>query len=750
MLSLSALGEGANYAPFQKTDTEQFVEAVGTLIADPAKPQVATSPSTELGTVYGLASHYFEEHRQFWDKLELVVAFDRTDPRHAITKASLHPLAVRFVAAELADRWASELLTPMDRDEFAKQFAKRFRVIGVHAKGVGDSTEAGLERTQAALSNKLDPYLFDPTWSCLVAGTPSLSQTKHQLLNLALLAGVRTAFIANRPSATVAPTLWMSTPPPVRLSPAAVAEALFDADRAVVEGEDDDKPVLNPFIEPSTGRRNAFAQRLLRLATEPRQQHASPGATLLRRFAAQGSGDSHRRAAELADTLAANTLDWTNQRLWSLNLVPEIVNHDDRHVARVDQLAMQLAAELLDNGVLEPDDIYVLSCAAWLHDWGHAGARFGTGFPIHSLDVRALHGLLSARLVQDEQDRVQIARNLARAELLRSRVGLLVGHHQSKSCCGDGRIDLGLQLAAMRFGCQVKTLQDDLQNTGWTSDEGLRKAQILLGILRIADGADLGGHRVPFHRLDAGGAAESAGRTYVEGVSRRVLAMTSDRLRPHTHIGPVSDVAERLRDLLVSPQDERLTELLLDRVETYHQHVFELLGKGDVADRLESLALYEEVHRAGGTPSPGERKRLSLLLAEAANEVQAVVPRPVSEGAPKLVTRSSITAEHIMVLHELERLREYVTLYKAQFRDYFTKHAQVLSVRFERDGGAWFPLVMPKFPGDDAARKAVQVDVVREIFDEPSSRKAKLVPKPTTVALEEVGVTFGSRAELDT
>ena len=85
MLSLSALGEGANYAPFQKTDTEQFVEAVGTLIADPAKPQVATSPSTELGTVYGLASHYFEEHRQFWDKLELVVAFDRTDPRHAIT-----------------------------------------------------------------------------------------------------------------------------------------------------------------------------------------------------------------------------------------------------------------------------------------------------------------------------------------------------------------------------------------------------------------------------------------------------------------------------------------------------------------------------------------------------------------------------------------------------------------------------------------------------------------------------------------
>lgn len=189
---------------------------------------------------------------------------------------------------------------------------------------------------------------------------------------------------------------------------------------------------------------------------------------------------------------------WLDQRLWSLNLVPELVVHDDRHVARVDRLVRHLAQAVpsvngptTDGMSLSPRDLMLLSCAAWLHDWGHVGVPLNGQFADHPADVRHLHGLLSQALLAPEYSAMHGLRDATTARC----VGVLCAHHQGWTSFGKDKPNKKVSIAA-EFGTvdvHPPTLAAEAEDVGGS----LAQFQLLVALLRVADAADVGQHRVP-------------------------------------------------------------------------------------------------------------------------------------------------------------------------------------------------------------------------------------------------------------
>ena len=214
----------------------------------------------------------------------------------------------------------------------------------------------------------------------------------------------------------------------------------------------------------------------------------------------------HRAQCETAAIRLTDRVEhWVSERLWSLNRVPELVLHDDRHVENVDRLAMQLAAPLFeractsgDEDTLTVEDLELLSMAAWLHDWGQVGCRVLNKVVRSPLHVRALHGILSQELLQHP--------HLAGLHRLDSpeaeRVGVLCAHHQGWTSISregaeqDATEGENSPLAIYQYYFndeKPRTLKADTDKYGLD----LFRTQVLAGLLRVADAADVGCHRAP-------------------------------------------------------------------------------------------------------------------------------------------------------------------------------------------------------------------------------------------------------------
>jgi hypothetical protein len=236
----------------------------------------------------------------------------------------------------------------------------------------------------------------------------------------------------------------------------------------------------DPSLDPFTWTRSRLAQLLAAAARDQPSGAPYPaGAELLREF-------RHERATDL-DRLVTH---WWTQRIWAPNLVPELVVHDERHAEAVDRLLMQICRPLVLRGKLSLDDVYVLSCSAWLHDWGHVGAPFESWFPQEAVDVRRLHGLLTKELLAPEYFGMH---GLERATA--KRVGVLSAHHQSWTSFGRGPAEHQIKTVtgAGERWTNAPTLDEDAQG----AFDSLASAQLLVALLRLADGADAGVHRVP-------------------------------------------------------------------------------------------------------------------------------------------------------------------------------------------------------------------------------------------------------------
>lgn len=273
-------------------------------------------------------------------------------------------------------------------------------------------------------------------------------------------------------------------------------------------------------------------------------------ASVLRQCDERRTGGAREEALERADNLDRSVEHWLRQRLWSINRAPELVAHDDRHVAAVEQLAAALVEPFWVHRVgpidFLPIELEWLGVAAWLHDWGHVGGAVVPwvhggvdGIVATSRDVRILHGLISQHLMGP------LWRGMHGLDpVIAGPAAVLCGHHQSWTSFGTdqpGRRDKGdprpdpLELLA---DLRVKpvTLERDFEKlTGLPKYVDLDRFRVLVAILRVADGVDVGRHRVPdIGRGRAGFLARCLHQEAMRTAS--VLQFMADR-QPHAKDG---------------------------------------------------------------------------------------------------------------------------------------------------------------------------------------------------------------------
>lgn len=365
-------------------------------------------------------------------------------------------------------------------------------------------------------------------WVNATAGVSSVAQP------LVALAGVAGWTVFTVPDRSVAEVTVLSLPP---LGPDRT-ELLHRLDLATfaphapstagVGTPSDAGALLNPASGELTDLGRYY--RSLASSIPERRAHASCAALLTAHAAATGDREAHRLAVALRGCVE----HWVIQRLWSLNLVPELVAHDDRHVERVDGLVASLAAPLLYEGVLEPRDVAVLSAGAWLHDWGHVGSRLGRDYVGHPVAVRYLHGLLSRELIADSPRSHRLA---GLGDGVAAEVGVICAHHQGWCSCDATAPSqrtpeaapvrlLGLLADDDEITTIAPSLHDAARRAGMTPE----RAEVLVALLRVADAADVGIHRVP----DYG----EHHREFLLNCGRRALArargeLAVARLDPH-------------------------------------------------------------------------------------------------------------------------------------------------------------------------------------------------------------------------
>lgn len=309
-----------------------------------------------------------------------------------------------------------------------------------------------------------------------------------------------------------------------------------------------------------------------------------------------------RGHVEIARRFRVLIRHWVEQRLWDANFVPEMVLHNAAHAAAVDRNVASLWEPLRQSKKLDELDLVVLAAAAWLHDWGHASANASGRLPTNPIDVRYYHGLFTAIRLEDLAEKSRHGLK-ALVELglcnevygkdwlaFARDVALLCAHHQgwtssdrspreprpiedmdklyiwiaesdkgfrlrsfegSYSYCVRNRLDYFAKrgdLSARLLNSAAplkKDAEDDLdpRTLDWN------RAQLRLAILRVADAADVGVHRVPDYYTQHAH-RDSIADEYLG----RQADLTKKALRgwsspPDAYVNPMEDVKVHFREV---------------------------------------------------------------------------------------------------------------------------------------------------------------------------------------------------------
>lgn len=206
---------------------------------------------------------------------------------------------------------------------------------------------------------------------------------------------------------------------------------------------------------------------------------------------------------DLGATLADHVVRWIDQRIFDGSLVTEMVLHDQSHAMSVDRMVAAIAGPLYDDQKITGHDLYLLGCAAWLHDCGHSSAHVVAGphdgVPSEPDFIRTLHGPLAALRIEALRDVLDLSRADAAV------VGMLAAHHQGSSSAGTAapKRSAADSNAHQAYAEQLtETLEARVDVVRRAVPEmTLGRAQQLVALLRICDAIDVGRHRVQHRDL---------------------------------------------------------------------------------------------------------------------------------------------------------------------------------------------------------------------------------------------------------
>ena len=204
------------------------------------------------------------------------------------------------------------------------------------------------------------------------------------------------------------------------------------------------------------------------------------------------------------DAMLRRTKKWVDGDVWQADLLPHMVHHGKRHGQRVDRLATDLLRISPLMGQMSPRErlsaVEALSAAAWLHDVGQQGGVLDDIYVREYSHVRQFHGLLTREIIRvgaDEFDlhepnlRFLVAQlskcHQRNARLLRAEEPKRPGYCPEKAecpICEQAKIRLDAYSLADELAREDNPLVRDTS------------AVSLAAILRVADAADIGVHRV--------------------------------------------------------------------------------------------------------------------------------------------------------------------------------------------------------------------------------------------------------------
>ena len=250
---------------------------------------------------------------------------------------------------------------------------------------------------------------------------------------------------------------------------------------------------------------------------------------------------------------------WIEAELWIGDRLPQMVDHGISHSRKVDEnaMALLLMASRQHVNVRYTDTMFeALSAAAWLHDIGHCGALLGDRMVRDYRHVRKVHGLLSQQLLRDRSEEILPSCDPTQRE----RIGWLCAVHQRYTVLED-TVDGTAEYKDCHPGtaCWVRTevanrLQDSFEDAMSDLDvgENVEPWVELAAILRVADAADIGVHRMGGrHHVAAAGWQ----RLWQRHAAEELLERIEDKA------GRDVGAAQLLRDYLRNPTAEPPSDL---------------------------------------------------------------------------------------------------------------------------------------------------------------------------------------------
>ncbi len=257
------------------------------------------------------------------------------------------------------------------------------------------------------------------------------------------------------------------------------------------------KPELLRIAGPETADDVPVVEHLERIRFEPAEVFRSR------------SGEDSLCSAEALDRMASRTRTWVKGDVWQGDRLTFMMQHDAEHGRRVDRLSnglLRLTDLLKAADATQRDFAHeALSSAAWLHDVGQRGAMLGHEYVRDPEHVRLTHGALSSQVIgedlgafgfkQDEQPGLtRIVRALCRCHQRTTQL--------AEEPARPWKCPLGGPTCPLCDEIRPYVVEPKLRDVAVSNDyrvEQILGPDLVVGlgaILRVADAADIGTHRV--------------------------------------------------------------------------------------------------------------------------------------------------------------------------------------------------------------------------------------------------------------